>query len=117
MNARQIIAIVQAVYFALTGLWPIVHIRSFMAVTGPKRDIWLVKTVGVLVSAIAIPLSTAVIHKSVTIDIMLLAILSALGLTAIDIFYVAKKVIAKIYLLDAAIEVILILMWLIAWIR
>jgi hypothetical protein len=115
MNAVRIIAIVQAIYFGLTGLWPIVHIRSFMAVTGPKVDIWLVKTVGVLIVAIAIPLLTSVIHDNVTIDVLLLAIGSALGLTAIDVIYVAKKTIAKIYLLDAVAEVILVIAWLVAW--
>jgi hypothetical protein len=111
----HIIALVQAIYFGLTGLWPIVHIRSFMAVTGPKVDIWLVKTVGVLIVAIAIPLFTSVIHNNVTIDVMLLAIASSLGLTAIDVYYVVRKTISKIYLLDAVAEVILVIAWLIAW--
>jgi len=113
----EIISLVQAIYFGLTGIWPILHIRSFMAVTGPKIDIWLVKTVGAVIVAIAIPLFTSVVHHNVTIDIMLLAIGSSLGLAAIDVIYVAKKVIAKIYLLDAVAEVILVLAWLVAWMR
>jgi hypothetical protein len=115
MNLIHIIALIQAIYFGLTGLWPIVHIRSFMAVTGPKTDIWLVKTVGVLIIAIAIPLLTSALHHKITIDIRLLAILSSLGLTAIDVIYVAKKVISKIYLLDAVAEMMLIIAWLVAW--
>jgi hypothetical protein len=111
----HIIALAQAIYFGLTGIWPIVHIRSFMAVTGPKIDLWLVKTVGVVIVAISIPLFTSVIHHNVTIDIMLLAIASSLGLTAIDVYYVAKKTIAKIYLMDALAEVILIAAWIMAW--
>jgi hypothetical protein len=117
MKLVHLIALVQAIYFGLTGLWPVVHIRSFMAVTGPKIDLWLVKTVGVVIVAIAIPLFTSVLHRNVPIDIMLLGIGSSLGLTAIDAYYVAKKTISKIYLLDALAEVILIVAWIVAWTR
>ena len=40
----------QAIYYIATGVWSLVGIRSFQAVTGPKIDTWLVKTVGVLVT-------------------------------------------------------------------
>jgi hypothetical protein len=40
---------VQAIYYLLTALWGLFHIESFMAVTGPKTDVWLVKTVSVLI--------------------------------------------------------------------
>ena len=56
MNARltayRVIAGTQGSYFLLTGVWPLLHMRSFLAVTGPKTDLWLVETVGVLVAAI-----------------------------------------------------------------
>jgi hypothetical protein len=45
-------ATTQAAYYLMTGLWPLFHRRSFEAVTGPKTDYWLVRTVGVLVAAI-----------------------------------------------------------------
>jgi hypothetical protein len=35
-----LVALVQGVYFLLTGVWPIVHLPSFLAVTGPKTDLW-----------------------------------------------------------------------------
>ena len=43
--ARRSIGI-QAAYYTLTGIWPIVHRRSFEAVTGRKTDYWLVQMVG-----------------------------------------------------------------------
>src|SRR3954463_9864080 len=91
----QTIAIVQSIYFALTGLWPLVHINSFMKVTGPKTDLWLVRTVGVLVIAIAIPMGLAAIDHRITIDVAVLAIGSALGLATIDVVYVLRRVIDK----------------------
>jgi hypothetical protein len=30
----------------VTGVWPILRLRSFEAVTGPKKERWLVKTMG-----------------------------------------------------------------------
>lgn len=39
----------QAVYYFVTGAWVLVHLQSFMAVTGPKTDLWLVKIVGLLI--------------------------------------------------------------------
>ena len=106
-------SITQGLYFALTGLWPLLHIRSFMAVTGPKTDLWLVRTVGVLVLAIGAVLLVAGWRRHVSSEIVLLATASAAGLAAIDVIYVARRVIDKIYLFDAAAEAILIAGW--AW--
>ena len=108
------VAIAHAIYYGVTGIWPLVHMRSFMAVTGPKTDLWLVRTVGVLVTAIAIPILLAAMNQRINPDIVILAIGSALGLTAIDVVYVMKRVIAKIYLVDAIAEVMLIGAWILA---
>jgi hypothetical protein len=48
--------IAQESYYLLTGIWPIIHIGSFMAVTGYKTDIWLVKMVAFLSVTIGIQL-------------------------------------------------------------
>ena len=42
----------QAAAYVATGLWPIVDLRSFERVTGPKHDDWLVRTVGGLAVAL-----------------------------------------------------------------
>src|SRR2546421_8711593 len=102
------LAVAQAVYYALTGLWPLVSIRSFMAVTGPKTDLWLVRTVGVLVLVIGAALFLAGWRHHVSAEVILLATASAAGLAAIDVIYVARKVIARIYLVDAAAEAVLV---------
>ena len=105
------LALAQGAYFALTGLWPLVSIRTFMAVTGPKTDIWLVKTVGVVVLAIGAVLLMAGARSAVTPEIYLLAVASAAGLAAIDVYYVAKGTIDRMYLADATAEVVLIVLW------
>src|SRR3954452_1725094 len=105
----------QAAYFILTGVWPLVHIRSFMAVTGPKRDLWLVRTVGAVVSAVGLALATAAWSGEFPAAIFVLAVGSALALTAIDVIYVWAGAISKIYLLDAAAEIALVAGWAIFW--
>ncbi|GEM_PF-1566518 len=101
----------QGIYYFLTGVWPVVHIRSFLAVTGPKTDLWLVRTVGLLIAVAGAAMMQAGISHEFTLGILILATGSAAALTAVDIVYVALGTIAKIYLLDAALEIALLLAW------
>lgn len=109
----ELVAWVQGGYFLVTGIWPLVSIGTFERVTGPKVDRWLVKTVGVLVTVIGIVLVVAT-RDEISLAIRMLAIGSALGLAAIDVVYAMKGVIAKIYLADAVVEVLLVAAWLVA---
>jgi hypothetical protein len=111
----SLVALVQGVYFFLTGVWPIVHLRSFLAVTGPKVDLWLVKTVGAIVAVVGLVLVLAARSGRVTPEVVMLGVGSAVALGAIDVVYVTKRVIPKIYLLDAVAEAALMLAWGVAW--
>jgi hypothetical protein len=110
-DRQNALAIGQGVYFAATGIWPIVDMRSFEAVTGPKVDKWLVRTVGVLVAAIGGALISAGARRAVTPEIAGLAIGSAAGLGLIDVIYASRGRISKIYLADAAAEAAVITAW------
>jgi uncharacterized membrane protein HdeD (DUF308 family) len=46
----------QGVYYLLSGLFPIISFRAFEALTGRKRDRWLVRTVGLLAAVIGLTL-------------------------------------------------------------
>jgi hypothetical protein len=105
------LAIAQGAYYALTGLWALGHVRSFQAITGPKTDVWLVKTVGVLVAVIGGTLMLAGARRRRTPELPVLAAGSAAGLAGIDTVYVAKGRISPIYLLDAVVEVVLLALW------
>jgi hypothetical protein len=108
------VALVQGGFYAVTGVWALVDLDSFMAVTGPKTDLWLVKTVGALVTVIGGVLLTAGWRRRVTLDVLLLGIGSALSLAAIDVVYASAGRISRIYLLDAAAEVGLAIAWALA---
>jgi hypothetical protein len=80
-------------------------------VTGPKTDLWLVKTVAALLSAVGIALIVASVGKQSQPGTICLGLLCALALTLIDIYYVVAKVIRKIYLADGILELIFIALW------
>ena len=105
--ARTAIVIQGAYYFA-SGLWPLLDMQSFERVTGPKVDKWLVKTVGALVTTIGGALMIAGLRRRPSPEARVLSLGSAIGLTAIDVYYVAKRRIAPIYLADAAAELVLL---------
>jgi hypothetical protein len=105
---EALLLFLQGAYFAATGVWSLVAIGLFQRVTGPKTDIWLVKTVGVLVSVIGAVLMLAGGRERPTLELRALAVGSAAGLAAIDVVYVAKRRIRSVYLLDALAEAILV---------
>jgi hypothetical protein len=107
------VAGVQAAYFVITGVWPIVHMPSFLAVTGPKVDLWLVKTVGALVAVVGLAVGIAGWRGQASAEVVTLAVGSAAALGAVDVIHVKKRVIAPIYLLDAVAEAVIILAWIV----
>ncbi len=114
---KRVVALVQGVYYITLGLWPLLSMSSFEAVSGPKTDHWLVRTVAILISLIGLVLLLAAMNKDMGASIRLLAIGSAAGLTFIEIFYAMRGIIWPIYMLDAIGEVVLIAMWMIAIVR
>ena len=104
---------VQGVYYLVTGVWPLVSIETFMDVTGPKTDLWLVRTVGALITLNAIVLLIAAARQDRWTEIGVLAVGSAAVLLAIDVIFVLAGTIPPIYLTDAAIELVLISWWIV----
>lgn len=105
------LALIQGAYYVATGLWPIIHMRSFEQVTGPKTDDWLVKTVGGLITVVGGALLVAGLRDAPSRDLAAVAVGSAAALTAVDVIYVARGRISRVYLLDAAAETVLIGGW------
>lgn len=108
----QALALIQGIYYFVTGLWPIVDIQSFMMVTGPKVDIWLVKMVGGLTIAISLFLFVVASKGLITSEGMVLILAACFAYLTIDVYYSLNRVIRYIYLGDAALEFIFIVSWL-----
>jgi hypothetical protein len=95
-----VVLIVQGMFYVTTGLWPVLHMPSFERASGIKVDKWLVKTVGLLLCVSGI----IFIRFSDSEAALWLAILDAFVLICIDLYYVYKRVIPKVYVLDSVVE-------------
>jgi hypothetical protein len=101
----------QGLYYLLTGIWPLLGLDSFEAVTGKKYDDWLVKTVACLVLIDGAVFLLAAWRRSTAPEVTLLAVGSAIMLTLVDIVYVSERTISAVYLLDAVLEIGLVIGW------
>ena len=108
---RKILLCLQSTYYLITGLWPLLHISSFMEVSGYKTDIWLVKTTGVLIVCIGLIQLRELISRDFSLSVVYLSVISATGLLTIDLYYSISGVISKVYLVDATIQFLLICSW------
>ncbi len=98
-------------FYLLGGAWSLLAYRSFEAVTGTKREPWLVKTVGLLtvLAGAIIAADPSGSERSTR----RLAIGTALTFAAIDGWYAGvRRRIRPIYLLDAIAELGLAAAWL-----
>jgi hypothetical protein len=106
-DTRRVL-LTQGGYYVATGVLPFVSRRLFAAVTGPKREWWLVETVGGVVTVIGAAVATAAIRREPPAEVVIAAAGTAATLAAIDVVHVAKGRIAPTYLVDAGTELGLI---------
>jgi len=108
------VALVQGIYFIITGVWPIFSMKTFLFITGPKTDLWLVKTVGLILALIGAVLVYAQRTATINSSVIFLAIGSAAALAIVEFIYVIRRVISPVYLGDALAELILIGWWILS---
>lgn len=107
-SVRPVLA-VQGVYYVATGCWAVVHRQSFEAISGPKRDYWLVRTVGLLAAAIGSALLAASRADRPSPEAVVLSAGAGASFAAVDVVYVARRRISPVYLGDAALHLALAL--------
>jgi hypothetical protein len=112
MKAFRVILWIQTLYYFITAAWAIVDIKSFMEFTGPKTDIWLVKTVSVLLLAISFCFLAYLFIKANPWPAIILAVGGCIFLTFIDFYYAGKQTISPVYFLDGIAQMLLLLAWL-----
>lgn len=120
-RAGLALLVFQGLFYFVLGLWPIFHIDSFQAVTGPKtdhlptgndNDHWLVYTVGGLIAVVGGTQLISAYLRRCHAEIIFLSLASAFVLMCIDVVFVWREVIAPIYLADAVVELALCVAWL-----
>src|SRR4051812_44280378 len=84
------VLIAQGGYYLATGVAPFVSRAAFEAVTGPKREWWLVQTVAGMVTAIGAALTSAALRDAASPELVAIAAGSAATLAGIDVVYVAR---------------------------
>ncbi|SFB85454.1 hypothetical protein SAMN05421747_101529 [Parapedobacter composti] len=94
----------QGIYFVIAGIWPIINMESFILATGPKQDTWLVEMVGLLSISIGLTFLVASLRNA-PLPIVL-GYTVAVSFLVMDVIYVTSGVIPRVYLLDAAIQLI-----------
>ncbi|MDO7867139.1 hypothetical protein [Nocardioides jiangxiensis] len=105
-----VLARVHGAFNMAGGLWPLLHLRSFEAVFGPKADRWLEHTVGGLLTG----LGWAQWQAGTPADwkhARRIGVATAGTLLAIDLVYVPQGRIRWTYLFDAAEEIALLAAW------
>jgi hypothetical protein len=94
----------------VAGVWPLVSLRTFEAVFGPKADRWLVFTVSGLLVANGVS-QIASTRRGELAATRQTGLGTAATLLTIDLIYVPKGRIRWTYLIDAAAEAAWIGLW------
>jgi len=100
----RLVPLVQGTFYLATGLWPVLAERSFEAVTGPKVDKWLVRTMGGVLAAVGASLVAAAFESKRQRSTTLVGagVAAALGIS--DVLYAQQGRISRVYFADAAAE-------------
>jgi hypothetical protein len=111
--APRLVAGCHAAYLVATGVWPLLHRRSFEAVTGPKEDFWLVRTVGGLAAATGASLGVAVARDRRKPETTVLALASGVVFGLADLR--AARTESRTYLGDVVLQLAFAPSWLRRW--
>jgi hypothetical protein len=109
MQVARGVSALHATYLVATGVWPIVHRRSFERVTGPKTDFWLVRTVGGLAMLCGVTLLYRAVRGGATADAKILAGGQAAVFVAADVYASAR--VSRVYLWDIVVQSALLPSW------
>jgi len=107
------IAGIHSAYLVASGVWPILHRRSFEAVTSPKNEFWLVRTVGGLAAVCGAVLGASVVRGRPSGEIQLLAAAQALVFVTADMF--AARTQSRVYLGDVVLQAACVPAWFVRW--
>ena len=105
----------QAVYYLVTGLWPIIHFRSFRWVVGPKPDRFQLYTTTLLIIVIGTVLGMGARKRPLDVTVPTLGVLSAAAFIGVELRYIAK--IRKVFLLDMLAEALIAAAIVVCWRR
>lgn len=98
-------------YWLFGALWPLISMRSFERVTGNKRDEWLVRSVALLMLCVVATLETQRRSRRDETAMRVLGATSAGALGSVALIGPLVGRISPVYLMDAAVDTTLMLLW------
>ncbi len=104
----------QGLYYVITGVWPLVHLASFLWVVGPKGDIFLLRTTSLLITVIGAALLMAARERLPSLSVVVLGIAAAAVLALVEVWHISS--LRPVYLLDTAAEVLIALALIVTWV-
>jgi hypothetical protein len=91
MRSPRIAPLSQGIFYIASGLWPIVHFRSFEKAAGPRYDRRLMKALGGLTAVLGATLVAGSFERKSSTALRVLGIGSAIALAAADVVAIARK--------------------------
>lgn len=107
-----VVPVVHGAFYVATGLWPLVHYRSFEKVTGPRADRWLVKTFGAVIAAVGVSLLLGGFRRARRRALKPVGTGVSLATGLANLLYAGRGRISPVYLTDAVAEAALFGAWL-----
>jgi hypothetical protein len=103
MNSKKLDLIIgfQGIYYLVTAIWPLIHLDSFIAIVGPKADMFQFYTTMLLIIVIALALLLSLGHEK-TKSTLALAIFSPIAFIIVEFAF--RNAIRPVFFLDFAIE-------------
>jgi len=105
------VALLQGAYDLVGGLWPLLHMASFEAVTGPKTDDWLVRTVAGILVVVGVVLIQNALRGSVGHSVQWIAGGISLVLASVAMISSLAGFISWLYFFDGLIHLAFALAW------
>jgi len=102
---------VQATYYLLIGLGPLLAASGLRAVVGSADDLGLLRGFGVVVAVVGAALLYAARRRELNPETARLGVAVALVLAAADVAFVLNGSAPPLYLIDAGVQVAFVLWW------
>jgi hypothetical protein len=114
VNTRslKVVPLVQGAFYLASGLWPILHSRSFERATGPRHDRLLVKTLGAAVTVLGASLLLAAFRRPGKRTLVPLGPGTQVAMAAADTLYARKGRIRPTQVIDTIAELVMLASWL-----
>lgn len=107
----KVVALLQGAYDLVGGLWPLLHMASFEALTGPKTDGWLVRTVAGILVVVGVVLIQNALRGSVGHSVRWIAGGISLVLASVALISSLAGFISWLYFFDGLFHLAFALAW------